>query len=246
MDNLIKKNERLDDLGLKNLQIIQNPNYFCFGMDAVLLSWFATKEVKKKVKILDLGTGTGILPLLLYGKSQACQIDGVEIQSELVEMAKRTLKRNGLEKEIAIFQGDLRDKKTLKANYYDVIVSNPPYLGMGNGRTNKDSIKSISRHEVSCSLEALIKASRRSLKDHGYLYLVHRAQRLADILSLLREYQIEAKSLQFVHSTTDQQANLILIAARKGGKAGMIIDPPLIVYSKQGEYTKELKKIYGL
>ena len=246
MDNLIKKNERLDDLGLKNLQIIQNSNYFCFGMDAVLLSWFATKEVKKKVKILDLGTGTGILPLLLYGKSQACQIDGVEIQSELVEMARRSLKLNGLEKEITIFQGDLRDKKILKANYYDVIVSNPPYLGITDGLKNKDPIKSISRHEVSCSLEALIKASRRSLKDHGSLYLVHRPQRLADILSLLRAYQIEAKSLQFVHSTIDQQANLILIAARKGGKAGLIIEAPLIVYTSQGEYTEELKKIYGL
>ncbi len=246
MDNLIKKNERLDDLNLKKLQIIQNSDYFCFGMDAVLLSWFATKEAKKNVRILDLGTGTGILPLLLYGKSQACQIDGVEIQAELVEMARRSLKINGLEKEITIFQGDLRDKKTLKANYYDMIVSNPPYLGIADGLKNKDPIRTISRHEVSCSLAALIKASRRSLKDHGHLYLVHRPQRLGDILYLLRHYQIEAKSLQFVHSTIDHQANLVLIAARKGGKPGLIIDAPLIVYTGQGDYTEELKNIYGL
>ncbi len=246
MDNLVKKNERLDDLDLKNLQIIQNPDYFCFGMDAVLLSWFATKDAKKALKILDLGTGSGILPLLFYGKSKNCQIDGVEIQADLVEMARRSIKINGLEKDIHIFQGDLRDKLTLKGNYYDIILSNPPYLGIADGLKNKDQVRSLSRHELTCSLEDLIKASKRSLKDHGYLYLVHRPQRLADILHLLRDYQIEAKKVQFVHTKVGQQANLILIAARKGGKAGLIIDPPLIVYKNQGGYTDAVKKIYGL
>lgn len=246
MDNLIKENERLEDLHLKNLKILQNPDFFCFGMDAVLLSWFATKEAKNNLKILDLGTGTGILPLLIYGKSHNCQIDGVDIQAELVEMAIRSVKINGLAKEIHIIQGDLRNKAVIKANYYDVIVSNPPYMRINDGLKNQHRIKTISRHEVACSIEDLIKCSRRSLKDHGYLYLVHRPDRLSDVLTVLRDYKIEVKRLQFVHSRADQQANLVLIAARKGAKPGMTIDAPLVVYNQEGVYTEPLKRIYGL
>lgn len=244
VDNLINENERLEDLDLKNLKIIQNSDFFCFGMDAVLLSWFVTKTPKKNLRILDLGTGNGILPLLIYGKSQNCHIDGVDIQSELVEMAKRSIKLNKLEAEIQIIEGDLRDKKIILPNIYDLVVSNPPYMRINDGLKNLEKAKTISRHEVSCSIDDLIKCSRRSLKDHGYLYLVHRPDRLADLLSALRNYKIEPKRLQFVHSRVDKQANLVLVEARKGAKPGLNIDAPLIVYDNQGKYSASIREIY--
>ncbi|WKY48260.1 tRNA1(Val) (adenine(37)-N6)-methyltransferase [Eubacteriaceae bacterium ES3] len=244
MDNY--KNERLEDLGLKGLKIIQNPDFFCFGMDAVLLSWFSTKEIKKNLKILDLGTGTGIIPLLIYGKSQNCLIDGLEIQAALVEMAQRSIKFNGLCEQIRIIQGDLKNiNEGILPNTYDVVVSNPPYMRGSGGLKNERQTKTISRHEVACTLEDVIVTSKRVLKDHGRLYLVHRPERLNDIFFLMRQYGLEVKQLQMVHTKIDKEANLVLIEGRKSGKPGLVVNPPLIVYNDDGEYSEELRRIYG-
>ncbi|WKY45258.1 tRNA1(Val) (adenine(37)-N6)-methyltransferase [Eubacteriaceae bacterium ES2] len=247
MDNYIDKDERLEDLSIKGLKIIQNPKYFCFGMDAVLLSWFVSKEEKSNLKILDLGTGTGIIPLLIYAKSDNCRIDGLEIQPDLVVMAKRSVQLNRLEDNIRIIQGDLRNlTDEVEPNSYDVVVSNPPYMRGNSGLKNEHQTRTISRHEVSCTLEDVIRSAKRLLKDHGHLYLVHRPERLNDIFFLLRQYKMEVKLLQMVHSKSDKEANLVLIEGRKSGKPGLLVKPPLIIYNEEGQYTEELKRIYGL
>lgn len=247
MDNFIKDGERIEDLGLKNLRIIQNPEYFCFGMDAVLLSWFVAKRTKGPLHMIDLGTGTGIIPLLLYGKTQAESITGLEIQEPLVEMAKRSMALNGLSSQIKIIQGDIKEPgDEILPNFYDVVVTNPPYMRAKAGLKNNCETKTISRHEILCSIEDILIFSKRMLKDRGRLFLVHRPERLGDIISLMRTYKIEVKHLQFVYPSIKKEANLVLIEGRKSGKPGLKTDPPLIVYNEKGQYTQEIYDIYGM
>lgn len=247
MDNILKNGERIEDLGLKNLKIIQNPEYFCFGMDAVLLSWFVSKRTKGAPDIIDLGTGTGIIPLLLYGKMPANSITGLEIQEALVEMARRSMKLNGLADRINIIHGDIKKPdEAILPNAYDVVVSNPPYMRAQGGLKNKQDTKTISRHEVMCNIEDILVFGKRMLRDRGRLFLVHRPERLADIISLMRSYKIEVKYLQFVYSSIKKEANLVLIEGRKSGRPGLKTAAPLIVYDQNGQYTDEIYQIYGM
>nr|WP_320024662.1 tRNA1(Val) (adenine(37)-N6)-methyltransferase [uncultured Acetobacterium sp.] len=247
MDNFFKKGERIEDLGLKELKIIQNPDFFCFGMDAVLLSWFVARRTRGALHMIDLGTGTGIIPLLLYGKTTAASITGLEIQAPLVEMARRSMALNGLSSQIKIIEGDIKDPGSeILPNYYDVVVSNPPYMRAKAGLKNNCETKTVSRHEVLCNIEDILIFSKRMLKDRGRLFLVHRPERLGDIISLMRTYKIEVKHLQFVYPSIKKEANLVLIEARKSGNPGLKTDAPLIVYNEDGQYTREIYDIYGM
>lgn len=247
MDNFLKTGERIEELGIKGLKIIQNPDYFCFGMDAILLSWFVAKNTKGSIDIIDLGTGTGIIPLMLYGKTQASSITGLEIQEPLVEMARRSMAINGLTAEIKIIHGDIKAPGTeVLSNYYDVVVSNPPYMRADGGLKNEQNTRTISRHEILCNIEDILIFSKRMLKDRGRLFLVHRPERLGDIISLMRFYKIEVKYLQFVYPSINKKSNLVLIEGRKGGRPGLKTEAPLIVYNEKGHYTDQIYDIYGM
>ena len=245
MEINLKENERIDDLEFKNLKIIQNKDGFCFGMDSVLLSDFA-KEIKKNSRIADLGTGTGILPILLSGKTENTKIVGIEIQKEVSEMANRSILLNKLENRIQIICEDI---KNLKAKYeqgtFDAIVTNPPYKKIGTGKINKKDKKIISRHEITANLEDFISISNYLLKDQGSIYMVHRPERIADIFVLLRKYKLEPKVLRLVYPNLEKSPNLILIKAVKNAKPFLKVEKPLIVYTSEGNYTEEIFKIYN-
>lgn len=242
---LLKENERIDDLEIKNLKIIQNKNEFCFGMDSVLLSDFA-KKIKPESKIIDLGSGTGILPILLSGKTQDTKIIGVEIQKKMADMAERSVKLNKLDNRIKIINADIKNiDKIFSENSFDIVVTNPPYKINNTGLKNENEGKLISRHEIKCTLEDVIISSKRILKDRGILYMVHRPERLIDICELLRKYKIEPKNIRFVYPQKEKEANLILIKAVKNAKKFLKVEKPLIVYNEEGKYTKEILTIYN-
>lgn len=245
MENILKENERIDDLGIKNLKIIQNPNGFCFGIDSVLLSDFA-KEIKSGSKVVDLGTGTGILGILLCGKTQAASILGVEIQEDVADMARRSIILNNLEKRFTIINTDIKKiKNRVKINSYDVIITNPPYKKLNTGKTNENEKKLISKHEITADLSDFIKTSYSLLKDNGALYMVHRTERLTDIMSELRANKIEPKIIRFVYSNEIEESKLVLIKAVKNAKPFLKIAKPLYIYDRKGNYTKEILEIYN-
>lgn len=236
--------ERIDDLGIKGYQIIQKEDGFCFGMDAVLLSDFA--KVKRGGNVLDLGTGTGILPILMEAKNpQAASFTGLEIQSEMAEMASRSVKLNGLEQRVRIVEGDIREASTIFSHdSMDVITSNPPYMIGNHGLKNPKEAKAIARHEILCSFKDISMAARKLLKNKGVLYIVHRSFRLAEILNQLSKDGLEPKRIRFVHPYRNKESNIFLLEAVKGGKSRMIVEPPLIVYDRPNQYTDEIYKIY--
>jgi len=245
MEIELKKNERIDDLEFKNLKIIQNEEEFCFGMDAVLLSDFA-KEIKNNSKIIDFGTGTGILPILLSGKTKDTKIYGIEIQEKMAEMATRSIKLNNLENRIKIINEDIKNLNNIFGkNTFDVVITNPPYKINNTGLKNESEGKVISRHEIKCNLEDIVIAANGMLKDKGVLYMVHRPERIVDICELLRKYKIEPKLIRFVYPKLEKEANLILIKAIKNANKFLKIEKPLIVYKENGEYTDEILKIYN-
>ncbi|SHK17213.1 tRNA1(Val) (adenine(37)-N6)-methyltransferase [Paramaledivibacter caminithermalis] len=242
--SLLKENERIDDLQCKGLKIIQNSKGFCFGIDAVLLSNFC--EIKKNAKIVDLGTGTGIVPILIAGKSTAEKIYGIEIQKEVADMARRSIKLNNLEERIEIINEDIKNIEGLiEVNSIDVVVSNPPYMEPHGGLKNPEDLKAISRHEIKCTLEDIIKITSRLLKHNGYFYLVHRPHRLVDIMFLCRKYKLEPKKLRFVHPNKNKKPNLILLKCIKAAKPELKFLNPLYVYGEDGSYTDEIYEIYG-
>lgn len=244
MKVFLKEDERIDDLQLNNLKIIQNKNGFCFGIDSVILSDFA-KEIPAKSKVVDLGTGTGILGILLCAKSKLSKIYGIDIQKDVCEMATRSIKLNNLENKFKIVNTDIKDlMQIFEKNSIDAIVSNPPYKKEDSGIKNEDKAKLISRHEITATLEDFIEISSKLLKNNGNLYMVHRPERLSDIMFLLRKYHIEPKKLRLVHSYSDDRPKLILIKATKNGKSFLNIEKPLIIYHKDGSYTEEILKIY--
>ena len=239
----LKKNESLCDLQRNGYQIIQDKDKFCFGMDAVLLSGFA--EVKEGEHVIDLGTGTGILPILLEAKTDGEKFVGLEIQAESVDMAKRSVRYNDLENKIEIVEGDIKEASTIfgKASF-DVVVTNPPYMSENNGLENPEEPKAIARHEIKCTLEDVIRESSAILKPQGRFYMVHRPRRLADVMELMRKYKIEPKRIRMVYPYTDKPANMVLIEGARGGKPMMNIEEPLIVYKEPNVYTQEILDIY--
>ena len=207
MNDFLKENERIDDLEFKNLKIIQNKNGFCFGIDSVLLVNFA-KEIKKQSKILDLGTGTGIIPILLSGKVELKKAIGVEIQKDVASMAKRSVSLNNLDDKIEIINENVINiGKLYPKQYFDVVITNPPYKKMGTGIINESEAKIISRHEITANLEDFIKTARDMLKDKGEFFMVHRPERLVDIISLMRKFKIEPKKLRFVCPNKNKEPN---------------------------------------
>ena len=239
----LKENERIDDLQLKGLKIIQNPDGFCFGVDAVLLANFA--KVKKNAKVADLGTGTGIIPILIAGKSSASEIYGVEIQEEVFEMASRSVKMNDLCDRVKIVNTDIKTvDKVLDVNTFSVITSNPPYMH-ADGVKNPDDRKMISRHEVKCNLDDVLRAASRLLMERGKFFMVHRPTRLIDIIECGRKYRMEPKVMRFIHPRAEKAPNMILVEYVKGGKPDLKIMDPLYIYGADGDYTDEIKEIYS-
>ena len=243
MDVKIKYTERIDDIQLKGLRLIQDTTGFCFGVDAVLLANFA--KVKRGASVVDLGTGTGIIPILIAGKSEAKEIIGVEIQEEVYEMASRSVLLNDLQDRIKIINGDIKViDKTLEVNKFDVVTSNPPYMH-DNGIKNPNDKKAISRHEVKCNLEDVIRSASRLLKDMGKFYMIHRPTRLIEIITLARQYKLEPKQIQFIHPKQGKAPNIMLVQFTKGGRPDLKILDPLYVYDEYGNYTKEIDDIYA-
>lgn len=240
----LKADERLDELHRNAYHIIQNPAKFCFGMDAVLLSGFV--KVKAGEKALDLGTGTGIIPILLEAKTQGKQFTGLEIQPESADMARRSVALNQLEEKVNIVEGDICKASELFApSSFDVITSNPPYMTAQHGLTNSGEAKTIARHEVLCKLEDVIRESAKLLRPGGRLYLVHRPFRLAEIIPLMVQYKIEPKRMRLVYPYVDKEPNMVLIEGARGGRPRMTVEKPLIVYQEAGKYTDEIYDIYG-
>lgn len=244
MNNLLREGERLDDLERNNCHIIQDPGTFCFGMDAVLLSGFA--KVKKDENVLDLGCGNGIIPILLEAKTEGRHFTGLEIQEKSVDMARRSVLMNGQQDKIDIVCGDIKEASALFGNSsYDVVVSNPPYMTENHGIVNPDSAKAIARHEILCSLCDVIREGSRVLRPNGRFYMVHRPFRLVDIVELFVKYSMEPKTLKMVHPYIDKEPAMVLIEAVKGGRRRLKVEKPVIIYDKNGEYTEEIRTIYG-
>ena len=229
-NTLLKSGERLDDLQLKGYKIIQDPNRFCFGVDAVLLSDFA--KVRPGEMVLDLGTGTGILPILLEAKTKGKHFTGLEIQEESAEMARRSVAYNCLEEKINIVTGDIKEAANLFGPAsFDVITTNPPYMINDHGLKNEADAKTIARHEILCTLDDILRESAKMLKESkGRFYMIHKPFRVAEIINKMCEYHIEPKRIQFVHSYIDKEPTMVLIEGLKGGKSRVTIEPPIIMY----------------
>ena len=242
-DNLVRSDENIDDLQLNGLMLIQKKDGFKFGIDAVLLSDFA--NVKKKHKVIDFCTGTGIIPFLLYGKYSPIHITGIEIQDDMVEMAKRSVELNNIDN-INFINIDLKDINYLKTlEKVDIVTVNPPYKLNNAGIVNPSDKLSIARHEIMCNLEDVIKASRTVLKDNGRLFMVHRPERLIDIFMLMRKYKIEPIRLRMIHTNKNKAPNIVLVEGQRDGGAFLKWDTPLYVYNESGSYSDEINRIYG-
>lgn len=244
-DSGLKAGERLDDLQIKGYEIIQSPGRFCFGMDAVLLSSYA--KIRNRELALDLGTGTGILPILLEAKNEGEHYTGLEIQEESADMARRSVSHNGLEDKIDIVTGDIKEASGIfGAASYHVITTNPPYMIGEHGLKNEKEALYIARHEALCTLDDILRESARLLKPKGRFYMVHRPFRLPEILAKMSAYGIEPKRMRLVYPYIDKEPNMVLLEGLRGGRPRMQVEPPLIVYQKDGEYTEELMKIYQI
>ena len=240
----LQEEERLDALHRNGYEIIQNPKKFCFGMDAVLLTGFA--KVKPGERMLDLGTGTGIIPILMEAKTKGTHFVGLEIQEESADMARRSVAHNHLQDKITITCGDIKEAGAIfGAGSFDVVTTNPPYMNDHHGLQNNDMPKAIARHEILCSLEDVVREGAKVLKVGGRFYMVHRPFRLAEIIRTLSKYKLEPKRMRFVHPYVDKEPNMVLIEAVKGGNPMVKIEPPLVVYQDVNVYSKEIYEIYG-
>ena len=244
MTTELKPGERLDDLQRNGYKIIQDPGRFCFGMDAVLLSGFA--RVKKGERAADLGTGTGIIPILLRGKTEGSYFAGLEIQEESADMARRSVAYNSLEDSVEIVTGDIKEAVRLFGPApFDVVTSNPPYMTGQHGLTNPNEARAIARHEILCTLEDVVQAAAGLLKPQGRFYMVHRPFRLAEIFGVLGKYKLEPKRMRLVYPYVDREPNMVLIEACRGGRPRITVEKPLIVYQRPGVYTDEIYDVYG-
>lgn len=243
-DMLLRPGERLDDLQIKGYKIIQSPGRFCFGTDAVLLS--AYTKVKKGERVLDLGTGTGILPILLEAKSEGAGYTGLEIQKESADMARRSVLYNGLEHKIDIVTGDIREAASVcGAASFEVITVNPPYMIGDHGPRNENEALHIARHEALCTLEDILRESAKILKEKGRFYMIHRPFRLVEIFVCMCAHGIEPKRMRLVHPYADKEPNMVLIEGMRGGRSRLAVEAPLVVYEKNGACTKEIISMYG-
>ena len=244
MEVTLHENERLDELHRNGYKIIQDKGRFCFGMDAVLLSGFA--RVKPGEKVLDLGTGTGIIPILLEAKTDGEHFTGLEIQPESADMASRSVAYNDLQDKIDIVVGDIKDaSQRFGASSFDVITTNPPYMIGQHGINNGQDAWTIPGHQILCDLDDILRESAKMLKPSGRFYMVHRPFRLAEIFSKMIEYRIEPKRMQLVYPVVDKEPNMVLIEGLRGGKSRITVEKPLIVYKQPGVYTDEIYDIYG-
>lgn len=244
MTNNLKEHERLDDLHRNGYRIIQNEKAFCFGMDAVLLSGYAV--VREGERAADLGTGTGIIPILLEAKTGGEHFTGLEIQAEMADMARRSVALNHLEEKIDIVCGDIKEASQIfGAASFDVVTTNPPYMNDAHGLQNPDPVKAIARHEVLCTLEDVVREGAKLLVPGGRFYMVHRPHRLVEIINIMTSFKLEPKRIKFVHPFVDKEANMVLIEGIKGGKSMIKVEKPIIVYKEQGVYTDEIYDIYG-
>ena len=240
----LRENERMDDLHRCGYRIIQNAKKFCFGMDAVLLTGFAA--VKPGARVIDLGTGTGVIPILLEAKTQGSHFTGLEIQGEMAEMARRSVELNHLQEKIDIVEGDIKEaSKRFGRASFDVVTCNPPYMENFHGLKNPMDEKAIARHEVLCTLEDVLREGAALLREGGSLCMVHRPRRLAEIIAWMAEYKLEPKRMRLVYPLADREANMVLIEGVKGGGRQLRVEPPLIVYQEPGIYNPEIHEIYG-
>lgn len=244
MEQYLKPGERLDELHRNGYVIIQDPARFCFGMDAVLLSGFA--KAKKDAQVLDLGTGTGIIPILMEAKTEAGHFTALEIQKDSADMARRSVMLNHLEKKIDIVTGDIKEASILfRPSGFDVVTSNPPYMTGQHGLINPELPKAIARHEVLCTLEDVIREGAKLLKPNGHFFLVHRPFRLPEIFAVMQKYRIEPKRLKMVHPFVNKEPNMVLIEGVRDGKPRLTVEKPLIVFQEKDIYTDEIYEIYG-
>lgn len=239
----LKPGERIDDLGRRGYRIIQNPKKFCFGIDAALLAWFA--GIQPGEKAADLGTGTGIIPLLMDARNVCGTYTGLEIMEDMAEMAARSAALNGVQDRVRIVCGDLKEASALLGKgCFDVVTSNPPYMPARNGLMNPDPEKAAARHEILCTLDDVIREASLLLKPRGRLYLVHRPARLPGILERMQAYRLAPSRLLFVHPFADKEASLMLISATKDGRDILKTEPPVIIYRSPGVYTERVLEIY--
>ena len=233
MTSELRPGERLDDLQIGGLELIQDPKKFCFGVDAVFLSDFV--RVRPGENVLDLGTGNGIIPVLLSAKTEARHITGLEIQADTAEMARRSVAHNHLEDRIDIVTGDIKEAAELfKPAFFDVITTNPPYMLADHGMRNPDDAKAIARHEVLCSLDDILRESMRLMQDKSRFYMIHRPFRLTEIMIKMHQYKIEPKRIRFVYPYIDKEPAMVLIEGVRGAKPRVTVEPPLIIYDRNG------------
>ncbi|MEE0883844.1 MAG: tRNA1(Val) (adenine(37)-N6)-methyltransferase [Faecalimonas sp.] len=228
----LNSGERLDDLQLSGYEIIQDPKRFCFGVDAVLLTDFV--KVKSGEHVLDLGTGTGVIPILLEAKTKGTHFTGLEIQEESADMARRSVAHNHLQEKVDIVTGDIKEAAEIfKSASFDVITTNPPYMLDQHGLKNAADAKTIARHEVLCTLDDILRESAKILEESkGRFYMIHKPFRLAEILTKMCQYRIEPKRLQFVHPYIDKEPTMVLIEGMRGGKSRVKVEPPIVLYKK--------------
>ena len=233
MTSELRPGERLDDLQIGGLELIQDPKKFCFGVDAVFLSDFV--RIRPGENVLDLGTGNGIIPVLLSAKTEARHITGLEIQADTAGMARRSVAHNHLEDRIDIVTGDIKEAAELfKPAFFDVITTNPPYMLVDHGMRNPDDAKAIARHEVLCSLDDILRESMRLMQDKSRFYMIHRPFRLTEIMIKMHQYKIEPKRIRFVHPYIDKEPAMVLIEGVRGAKPRVTVEPPLIIYDRNG------------
>lgn len=254
LDNIIlKENERIDDLNINGLRVIQNKEYFLFGMDSVLLTNFV-KGVKSSDVIVDLGTGSMVMPIILSAKTSAKKIVGVELQDEMYELAVKNIALNKLQERLSVVKEDIVNIKGVLskveavtgAETVDIVITNPPYKQIGTGTTNLNSVKYVARHEEKCKLDDIFKLGSRILRSKGKMYIVHKPERIADLICIAREYNLEAKRIRFMQAVIDKPASLVMIEYVKDGGIEARVESVLIEYDENGNYTKDILEIYGM